>query len=115
MKYAIFLTSFLIANIMFSIINFYQAKHIIPTVWNLLKYNIYLLPVYFIVNFIITFTLNKAFGAIGKMWPAIIMYWGTALVASVIFSFVFFKEIPKNNVLVGLILTISGIVIANYK
>ena len=115
MKYIMIFISFLIANAILTVINFYQAKYITPTVWNLLKYNFYLLPAFFVTNFLYTYTMNRAYAVVGKMTPVVAILWGTIVFAAVILNYVFFKEIPKNNVLIGLCITVVGIIIVNYK
>lgn len=115
MKYIIIILYFCIFYITFNIINFYQVKNIQPTLWNLVKYNLYLTPIYLILNVIVTMTFSRAYSILEKIWPVNIMYWGAGVIVTFLITFVFFREIPKSNVLIGLILTVSGIIVANYK
>ena len=115
MKIAIFFLYFCISYLVINAINFYQVKHIEPTIWNLTKYNLILLPVLLAVNILVTMTFSKAFSAVGKMWPITIMSWGSTVLTTVILAMMFFKEFPKGNVIIGLVLTLTGILIANYK
>ena len=115
MKYLIITLSFCVSYFVFNFINFYQIKHITPTIWALTKFNFILLPVYLVLNVLVTMTFNKAYISIGKIWPVTIMYWGAGVIGTVVLTFIFFKEVPKSNGLIRLILTLRGIFIANYK
>lgn len=115
MQHILTILSFSVAYLLINLIIFYQVNNIQPTIWNLTKYNFIMLPILLFANILITMTFNRAFSSIGRMWPVTIMCWGAQVIVIAVLTIVFFKEVPNRNVLIGLALTISGILIANYK
>jgi len=115
MKYLLVLLSFVAANVIFALANMYQVKYIKPTILNLLIYNSCLIPAYLLANILITTAYNKGYAAIERIWPITIMYLAAGVAATVLITLVFIREIPKPNVIIGFVIALVGIIIANYK
>lgn len=112
-KYILVTIFFTIAYCGFGIINFYQAKNIEPTPKNLILYNLCIIPLTFILNLIVTFTFNKGQKAFGKMLPVTIIYLGVGVFSYVIINYFFFKEIPRWNNIIAIILVLIALILAN--
>lgn len=108
---------FLLFNVFFGIINsiiYYQIKNIEPTFKNLAIYNGILLVVYWIANILVTKTFSYGEAMLSHdIWKVNLMYWGTGLFSSVIFTYLWLGKLPTGNNLIGLIFIAVGIVIAN--
>lgn len=115
LKYIIITIGFTIAYIGFGIINFYQSKNIEPNFINLLKYNLCIIPITFILNFIVTLVFNKGYKSVGQMLPVTIIYIAVGVFSYVIVNYLYFKETPRMNQIVAIILVLMGLIICNYK
>lgn len=114
-KYIIITIGFTIAYIGFGLINFYQSKNIEPNFVNLLKYNLCIIPITFILNFIVTMVFNKGYKSVGQMLPVTIIYIAVGVFSYVIVNYLYFKETPKVNQIIAIILVLIGLIICNYK
>ena len=115
LKYILITIGFTIPYIGFGLINFYQSKNIEPNFINLLKYNLCIIPITFILNFIVTLVFNKGYKAVGQMLPVTIIYIAVGVFSYVIVNYLYFKETPKINHIVAIILVLAGLIICNYK
>lgn len=115
MKYVMITISFIIAYCMFGAINFYQTKNIEPTMKNLILYNLCIIPLTFILNLVVTFTFNKGYKLVGEMLPITIIYLAVGVFSYVIIDYVFFKELPKLNQIIAIILVFIALIICNLK
>lgn len=115
LQYLIITISFTIAYIGFGIINFYQSNHIAPTLMSLVKYNLCIIPVTFLLNLIVTLTFNKGYKAVGTMLPITIIYLGVGVFSYVITNYLYFKEMPKINQIIAIILVTLGLIICNWQ
>lgn len=115
LKYIIIAVCFTLAYVGFGIINFFQSKYIEPTAMNLFKYNLYIIPVTFILNYIVTITFNKGYKSVGEMLPVTLIYVAMGVFSYVIVNYIFFKEVPKINQLIAIVLVIIALVICNIK
>ena len=114
-QYILIAISFTIAYVGFGLINFYQSNHVDPNVINLLKYNICIIPITFILNFIVTLTFNKGFKSIGSMLPVTLIYVSVGVFSYVITNYLYFKELPKLNQIIAIILVTIGLIICNWE
>lgn len=114
-KYIIITIGFTIAYIGFGLINFYQSKNIEPNFINLLKYNLCIIPITFILNFIVTLIFNKGYKSVGQMLPVTIIYIAVGVFSYVIVNYLYFKETPKLNQIIAIVLVLIGLIICNYK
>ena len=105
LKYIAITIGFTIAYVGFGLINFYQSKNIEPTFINLLKYNLCIIPITFILNFIV----------VGQMLPVTIIYIAVGVFSYVIVNYLYFKETPKLNQIIAIALVLIGLIICNYK
>lgn len=112
-KYLFVTIFFTIAYCGFSVINFYQAKNIIPNTKNLILYNLCIIPITFILNLVVTFTFNKGQRAFGKMLPVTIIYLGVGVFSYTIMNYFFFREIPRWNNIIAIILVFIALILAN--
>ncbi len=115
LKYIIITIGFTISYVGFGIINFYQSKNIEPNFANLLKYNLCIIPITFILNFIVTLVFNKGYKSVGQMLPVTIIYIAVGVFSYVIVNYLYFRETPKINQIVAIILVLMGLIICNYK
>lgn len=115
LKYILVTVSFTLAYCGFGIINFYQSKNIEPTAKNLIIYNLCIIPITFLLNLLVTFTFNKGFKSIGQMLPITIIYLGVGVFSYVIINYLFFKETPKPNNIIAMILVLIALVICNWN
>ena len=115
LKYIIIAICFTLAYVGFGIVNFYQSKYIEPTSFNLLKYNLCIIPITFILNYLVTLTFNKGYKSIGEMLPITLIYVAVGVFSYVVVNYIFFKEIPKMNQIIAIILVIIALVICNIK
>lgn len=115
LKYLLVTVSFTLAYCGFGIINFYQSKNIEPTAKNLIIYNLCVIPITFLINLLVTFTFNKGFKTIGQMLPITIIYLGVGVFSYVIVNYFFFKETPRLNNIIAIILVLIALVICNLK
>lgn len=115
LKYIIITIGFTISYIGFGLINFYQSKNIEPTFINLLKYNLYIIPITFVLNFIVNLVFNKGYKSTGQMFPITIIYIAVGVFSYVIVNYLYFKETPKLNQIIAIILVLIGLIICNYK
>lgn len=115
LKYIIITIGFTISYVGFGIINFYQSKNIEPNFTNLLKYNLCIIPITFILNFIVTLVFNKGYKSVGQMLPVTIIYIAVGVFSYVIVNYLYFRETPKINQIVAIILVLMGLIICNYK
>lgn len=115
LKYIAITIGFTIAYVGFGLINFYQSKNIEPTFINLLKYNLYIIPITFTLNFIVTLIFNKGYKAVGQMLPVTIIYIAVGVFSYVIVNYLYFKEAPKLNQIIAIALVLIGLIICNYK
>ena len=108
---------FLLFNIFFGIVNsiiYYQIKNIDPTLKNLASYNGILLLVYWVANILVTKTFSYGENLLAHdIWKVNLIYWGTGLFSSVIFTYLWLGKLPTGNNLIGLIFVLAGVVIAN--
>ena len=114
-KYIIITMGFTIAYIGFGLINFYQSKNIEPNFINLLKYNLCIIPITFVLNIIVTLVFNKGYKSVGQMLPVTIIYIAVGVFSYVIVNYLYFKETPKVNQIIAIILVLIGLIICNYK
>lgn len=114
-KYIIIAIGFTITYIGFGLINFYQSKNIEPNFINLLKYNLCIIPITFVLNFIVTLVFNKGYKSVGQMLPVTIIYIAVGVFSYVIVNYLYFKETPKINQIIAIILVLIGLIICNYK
>ena len=82
---------------------------------NLFKYNLIIIPITFILNFIVTLTFNKGYKSIGNMLPITIIYLGVGVFSYVITNYIFFKEMPNINQIIAIILVTLGLIICNWQ
>lgn len=115
MNHLITIGMFCIVQLIINFITFYQAKHIEPTFWNLTVYNFKLLPLILIANILFTYTFSKGIKWSGNVNIVNLMSWSAIILVTVLLAIFYFKEIPKSNVLLGLVLAVLGVIIANYK
>lgn len=115
LKYIFITLSFTLAYCIFGVINFYQSKNIEPTPKNLILYNLYLIPVVFLTNLLITFTFNKGYKSIGQMLPITLIYLAVGVFSYVIINYLFFKEIPSLNQIIAIILVFIALILCNIK
>lgn len=115
MKYIIIMVCFLLAYCGFGAVNFYQAKNIVPTIKNMVLYNIAIIPIMFILNLIVTFTFNKGYKAVGEMLPITIIYVAVGVFSYVIVNYIFFKEIPRLNQIIAIFLVLIALILCNWK
>ena len=114
-RYVIITISFILAYCMFGAINFYQSKNIEPTLRNLMLYNLYIIPLTFMLNLLVTFTFSKGYKAIGEMLPITIIYLSVGVFSYVIIDYLFFKELPKLNQIIAIFLVLIALIICNLK
>ena len=115
LKYTLITIAFTIAYCGFGIINFYQTKNIEPTAKSLILYNICIIPITFLLNLLVTFTFNKGYKSIGEMLPITVIYLGVGVFSYVIINYLFFKEVPKLNNIVAIILVLIALIICNWN
>lgn len=115
LKYIIITICFTIAYVGFGAINFYQSKNIEPTAMNLLKYNICIIPITFILNYLVTLTFNKGYKSVGEMLPITLIYVAVGVFSYVIVNYIFFKEVPKINQIIAIILVFIALILCNIK
>ncbi|MDF2866046.1 MAG: hypothetical protein K0R72_864 [Clostridia bacterium] len=115
MKYIIITICFIVSYCGFGAINFYQAKNVEPSIRNLILYNLCIIPITFIMNLIVTFTFNKGYKAVGEMLPITIIYLAVGVFSYVIVNYIFFKEIPKLNQLIAIVLVFIALILCNIK
>lgn len=115
MKYIIIGVCFLLAYVGFGAINFYQAKNIVPTFKNMALYNLTILPIIFILNLLVTYTFNKGYKSVGEMLPVTIIYVAVGVFSYVIVNYVFFKEIPRMNQIIAIVLVLVALILCNIK
>ncbi len=115
LKYVIITICFTIAYVGFGSINFFQSKYIEPTAMNILKYNIAILPITFLLNYIVTLTFNKGYKSIGEMFPITVVYIAVGVFSYVIVNYIFFKEIPRINQIISIVLVLIALIICNIK
>lgn len=115
LKYIIIAICFTIAYVGFGSINFFQSKYIEPTAMNLLKYNLCIIPITFILNYVVTLTFSKGYKSVGEMLPVTLIYVAVGVFSYVIVNYIFFKEIPKINQIVAIILVLIALIIGNIK
>lgn len=115
LKYILITVSFTIAYCGFGIVNFYQSKNIEPTLKSLLLYNVYIIPITFLLNLLVTYTFNKGFKSVGQMLPVTIIYIGVGVFSYVIINYLFFKEVPKVNNIIAIILVLIALIICNWN
>lgn len=115
MKYVIITISFIIAYCGFGAINFYQAKNIVPTFKNIALYNVSIIPIIYVLNLLVTYTFNKGYKAVGEMLPVTIIYVAVGVFSYVIVNYLFFKEIPKLNQLIAIVLVLIALILCNWK
>jgi drug/metabolite transporter (DMT)-like permease len=115
MKYIVVTICFIIAYCGFGTINFYQSKNIEPTIKNLVIFNLCIIPITFFINLLVTFTFNKGYKALGEMLPITIIYLSAGVFAYVIVNYIFFKEIPRINQIVAILLVLIALIICNLK
>ncbi|MEG0873569.1 MAG: hypothetical protein RSG48_06450 [Clostridia bacterium] len=115
LKYIAIAISFTLAYCGFGAINFYQSKNIEPTAKNLIIYNLCIIPITFLINLLITFTFNKGYRSIGKMLPITIIYLSVGVFSYVIINYFFFKELPKVNNIIAIILILIALIICNWN
>jgi drug/metabolite transporter (DMT)-like permease len=115
MRYVIITICFLVAYYGFGAINFYQAKNIEPTVRNLVLYNICIIPITFLLNLLVTFTFSKGYKVVGEMLPITIIYLAVGVFSYVIINYIFFKEVPRLNQIIAIILVFIALLICNIK
>jgi len=115
LQYILIAISFTIAYVGFGLINFYQSDHIEPNMINLLKYNICIIPITFLLNFIVTLTFNKGYKSIGSMLPITLIYVSVGVFSYVITNYLYFKELPKINQIIAIVLVTLGLIICNWE
>ncbi|MDD2376580.1 MAG: hypothetical protein PHD15_00925 [Clostridia bacterium] len=115
MRYIIITICFILAYCAFGAINFYQSKNIEPTVRNLVLYNLYIIPLTFLLNLLVTFTFNKGYKVLGEMLPITIIYLSVGVFSYVIIDYFFFKELPKLNQIIAIFLVLIALIICNLK
>jgi len=115
MRYIIITICFILAYCAFAAINFYQSKNIEPTIRNLILYNIYIIPLTFLINLLVTFTFNKGYKSIGEMLPITIIYLSVGVFSYVIIDYIFFKELPRINQIIAIFLVLIALIITNLK
>lgn len=115
LRYILITISFTIAYVGFGLINFYQSDHIEPTLINLLKYNLCIIPITFILNFIVTITFNKGYKIVGSMLPVTLIYVGVGVFSYVITNYLYFRELPKINQVIAIVLVTLGLIICNWE
>ena len=115
LKYIIIAIAFTITYVGFGCINFYQSKYIEPTALNMLKYNLCIIPITFVLNYIVNLTFNKGYKSVGEMLPVTLIYLAVGVFSYVIVNYIFFKEVPKLNQIIAIILVLIAFVLCNYK
>ncbi len=115
LKYIIIAICFTIVYIGFGSINFFQSKYIEPTAMNLFKYNLCIIPITFVLNYIVTLTFSKGYKSLGEMLPVTLIYIAVGVFSYVIVNYIFFKEIPKWNQIIAIILVTIALIICNMK
>ena len=67
------------------------------------------------LNLLITFTFSKGYKAVGEMLPITIIYLSVGVFSYVIIEYFFFKELPKLNQIISIILVLIALIICNFK
>lgn len=97
-------------------INLYQAKYIQPTFKELAKYNLYLIAVYWVINMMVTFGMSIGINHYKlPVWAVTIIYWGSAIIPTLIMAYIWFGQLPTVRELIGVALVILGIVLVSIK
>lgn len=78
-------------------------------------YNLTILPIIFILNLLVTYTFNKGYKSIGEMLPVTIIYVAVGVFSYVVVNYVFFKEIPRMNQIIAIVLVLIALILCNIK
>jgi len=78
-------------------------------------YNVTILPIIFILNLLVTYTFNKGYKSVGEMLPVTIIYVAVGVFSYVIVNYVFFKEIPRMNQIIAIVLVLIALILCNIK
>ncbi|WP_028559557.1 hypothetical protein [Paenibacillus pinihumi] len=93
----------------------YQSKHIDPNFWMTLKYQLYVLPLYLIINMCIGYGIKLGYKAAGSLSFALIASKGLEIFISLLMGFIFMKEVPGWRTWTGVALILIGFVVAKGK
>ena len=106
------------AVLTFTIINYYQVKHIEnedagKSIKAILIYQTKLLPVIIAFSMVVAISFNfgkRAFA--DRVWVPALVYFAFEVIIAAICAYYFFREVPSKGTLVGSILCVAGAVLA---
>lgn len=107
-----------LAVLTFTLINYYQVKHIHnddvgKTVKAILIYQAKLMPLIISFSMVVAISFNIGMRAFAnKVWVPALLYFAFEIVIAAICAYFFFREIPSKGTLVGSVLCTAGAVIA---
>ncbi|BFH64350.1 MULTISPECIES: hypothetical protein [Paenibacillus] len=100
-----------IINAVFS----FQSKHIDPHFWETAKFQLLMLPLFYIANLCIGYGVQFGFKASNHLSLVLVTAKCLEIFISVAMGFLFLKEIPNWKTWLGLGIIIAGVVVAKLK
>ena len=111
-----FLITFLgmgLAVLTFTIINYYQVKHIDQDIKAIIIYQTKLLPLLIMFSMVVAISFNYGTRIFSnRIWVPALIYFAFEVVFAAICAYFFFKEVPSKGTLVGSIMCTVGAVVA---
>ncbi|WP_301172507.1 hypothetical protein [Brevibacillus nitrificans] len=97
--------AFFLANSVFA----YQVKFVGQDFSDLIKYQLYVLPIFFVVNLLLGFGFKIAYKYLNNMTVVLAMSKGIEITALLVVSYLFFSELPTWKTFLGLGFIVSGL------
>ncbi|MFD2673113.1 hypothetical protein [Marinicrinis sediminis] len=93
----------------------FQSKYIDPDFWLTLRFQLKMIPLFFLSNVLIGFGIKWIFKASGQLTFTLTLTKGIEIGMILIMGYLFMKEIPTWKTFAGLFLIISGFVLTRIK
>lgn len=110
-SFALLFTGLTCINVIFA----YQGKHIDPHFWTTVKFQLLLLPLFFVANLCIGYGIKLGLKATHQLGYVLITAKCIEVLISVGVGYWFMKEIPTWKTWVGLIVIALGVILVKQK
>ncbi|RXZ83179.1 hypothetical protein EBB07_07585 [Paenibacillaceae bacterium] len=100
-----------VINLIFS----YQSKHIDPHFWSILKFQLWMLPIFLIANLCVGYGIKLGFKASQHLSFILIAAKCIEILISLWMGYLFLKETPTSKTWIGLAIIAVGLVLVKQK